>query len=162
MSLGSRCAWLVRGMFRRSRLEHEMDAEMRFHMAAYIDDQVRAGVSKQEAERRARIEFGVVESWKEQCREARGLRPFDELRQDLRYAARMLRKTPAFTFFATATLAVGIGANASIFSVVSTFVLRPLPYPDAARLVTVWSRETTRGLRYNLAAGDLYDFRAPN
>ncbi|HLJ45371.1 MAG TPA: ABC transporter permease [Bryobacteraceae bacterium] len=159
MSLLSRCASLWRGIFRRGGVESDMEVEMRFHMAAYVDDQVRAGVPREQAERRARVEFGSVQGVKENCREARGLRLFDELRQDLRYAARMLKKTPGFTLVSVLTLAVGIGANTSIFSLVDTFVLRPLPFPDPGRLIVVSNMDTKRGgIMQSVSPADITDW----
>lgn len=126
-------------------MEAEMEAEMRCHMAACIEDQVRAGVPRREAERLARVEFGAIESFKEECRQARGVRFWDELNQDLRYSFRTLRKSPGFTAVAALTLAVGIGANAAVFTAVDSWVLRPLPFPASERLVAVWASDTRRG-----------------
>src|ERR1700736_4919013 len=103
-----------------------MSEELRFHVEQYMSDLVRAGVSPQEAARRARIEFGSLNSTQEECREARGLQPFDELRRQLRHAGRTLRKTPRFTATALVTLAVCVGANLTIFAVVDSILLRPL------------------------------------
>lgn len=159
MSLISRSSSILSGLLHRDRLERDMDHELRFHMAAYVEDQVRAGVSRNEAERQARLEFGAVQSLKEECREARGLRVFDELRQDLRYAIRMLRKSPVFTLIATVTLALGIGANTCIFTLVNAWVLQPLPYKNGDRLVRIWSRNKQQGRVFSVSAGDLNDWR---
>jgi putative ABC transport system permease protein len=109
MTVWSRlCSWL-KGTLGRSRMESEMDAELRFHMAAYAGDLVRKGVPRQEAQRRARLEFGAVERAKEECREARGVTWLESLLRDLRYGLRMLLKKPAFTV--VAILAVGFSLS---------------------------------------------------
>jgi predicted permease len=138
MSLARRLgAWLLDSL-RRSRTEREMDAELRFHIECYAADLVRGGVPRQEAERRARVEFGALEACKDECREALGFRILDELRADLRYALRMLRRAPVFTAVAVASLGLGIGANAAIFSLMETALWKsaPVGHPGQLRLLS--------------------------
>ena len=141
MRLWSRVRSGMRVVARRSQLEREMDAELRFHIEAFAEDLVRRGVPREEAQRRARIEFGGIERVKEEGREARGLGWFDTLRQDFRYGLRTLSRSPGFAAVAALTLALGVGANTAIFSVVYGVLLEPLPYKDAARLILL--NETT-------------------
>lgn len=133
-------------ILRRRDFEDEMAEEMRFHIEQYTCDLVSSGVPPEEAARRARKEFGSLDNVKEDCREARGLRWLDELRQDLRYAARLLRKTPAFTATALATLALCIGANLTVFAVVDSILLVPLPFPASERLVSVFNTYPKAGV----------------
>ncbi len=135
-----------RALMSRRDFEQGMTEELRFHIEQYTDDLVRSGMPLQEATRRARIEFGGLNSVQEECREARGLNPFDELSRQLRHAARLLRKTPRFTVTALATIAVCLGANLTIFAVVDAILLRSLPFPDAGRLVTVFNTYPKAGV----------------
>ena len=137
---------LLRVIRSRRDFERGMSEELRFHIERYTDDLVRSGVPPREAARRARIEFGSLSSVQEECREAHGLRPFDELVRQLRHAARLLPKTPRFTATALVTLAVCIGANLTIFAVVDSILIRPLPFPDASRLVTVFNTYPKAGV----------------
>ena len=130
----------------RRDFEEGMSEELRFHIDQYTDDLVCSGVPAAEAARRARIEFGGLNSVKEDCREARGLHPIDELGRELRYALRLLRKSPGFTAAALLTLALCLGANLTIFALIDSILLRPLPFPDARRLVTLFNTYPKAGV----------------
>ena len=127
-------------MLWRSRMESEIDAEVRFHIEACGEDLVRSGVPRQEALRRARIEFGGIERAKEECRDARGVNFIESLAQDLRFGLRKLRKNPDFTAVVVLTLALGIGANTAIFSLMNALMLRALPVRDPGQLVELLHR----------------------
>ena len=126
------------GLLRRSHLEKDMGDELRFHIEAHANNlMVHRGLSSEEAMRQARIEFGSSEKYKEESREARGLRLFNNLWRDLLYAIQMLRKNPVFTITAIATLAFGIGATTAMFSLFHQILLRSLPVPEPDRLVNL-------------------------
>jgi predicted permease len=160
MSLRTRFSPLFEGVFRRSCMESSMDDELRFHRERYAADLIRAGTPPSDAELRARREFGAIEPLKEECRQARGLRLLDETAQDLRYALRAFRKSPGFAATAILTLAIGIGANTAIFTVVDRWLLRPLPYPDPDRLAVVYTLDTKTGEAGPTSSADLLDWRS--
>ena len=120
--------------FRRSRLGEEMEAELRAHIELRADDLERSGLTRVEAERRARIEFGAEGKYREQSHEAMGGNFIETLLLDLRYSLRVLRKSPGFVAAAIVTLALAISANAVVFGILNALVLRPVPVPDAKRL----------------------------
>jgi putative ABC transport system permease protein len=136
----------VHALVRRRRFEDDMADELRFHIEHYAADLVRAGLPPDEAARRARLEFGSIDSAKTDCRQAFGLRLFDDLQQHVRFAVRLMRKTPGFTATALVTLALCLGANLTIFAIVDSVLLRPLPFPDAGRLVRVFNTYPKAGV----------------
>src|SRR5438477_3367360 len=122
---------------RRAATERELEQELASHIAMRADHLERVGLTRVEAERRARIEFGGEARFKEECREAIAGNFIDILFQDLRFSSRMLRKSPGFAVVVILTIALGIGATTAIFSVVDATLLRPLPYSKSEQLVSV-------------------------
>ncbi len=132
-----------RGWLQRRGWERRMDAEFRFHLDSRRSDYIHHGLSPEEAELRARSEFGAVELAKDECRDERPAAWFDHLSRDVRYAFRSLRKSPGFTAAAVATLALGIGANTAIFQLLDAVRLRTLPVEDPQSLATVHLADRT-------------------
>src|SRR5687768_2587270 len=130
-------AWLMRllGVFGSTRAERELSAELESHLQLHADDNIRAGMSPQEARRRAALALGGIERTKEEYRDRRGLPAFESLVRDLRYGVRTLIKSPGFAVAAVLILGLGIGVNSAIFTVVNAVVLRPLPFADSDRIM---------------------------
>lgn len=137
---------LFRALSRRRDFEDGMSEELRFHVEQYKEELVRSGMSPEKAVRVIREELGSPINVKADCREAFGVHFFDEFRRQLSYAARLLRKTPAFTVTALLTLAVCFGANLTIFAVIDSVLLRPLPFPDPGRLMMVFNTYPKAGV----------------
>ena len=124
-------------LFRRRRSEDRLDAELRFHLEEQIDEYIAAGMSLKEARRRARLEFGGMDPAKEACRDARPFHWLENLLADARFALRGFARTPGFTAVCLLTLALGIGVNSAIFTVVNELVLKPPPFKEPDRLVVI-------------------------
>lgn len=146
-------------MFRKRKFEQELDDELRSYVELQAAEKVRCGMSIENALREARRELGGMEQVKESVRDIRPGVFMDTLLQDIRYAIRMLRRNPAFALVATLTLALGIGANTTIFTVVDGVLLKPLPYPHPDRLLTLWERSRADGLQGTVAPANFYDWR---
>jgi predicted permease len=153
---------LIRSLFGRARMEQDMADEFGFHFEHRIEDLTRAGVPLAEAARQARLEFGSQGAYREQCREARGLRFFDECRQDLRYAFRTLRSNPGFAAVAILSLALGIGANTAIFSLLDAVLLKSLPVARPGELFLLNSDgPSVRAQRYSYPTFQRFREAAP-
>ena len=136
-----RLAGLVNGEQR----DRELDEELESHLQMHIDDSVRAGMTVAEARRHALLELGGVEQTKEQYRDRRGVPWLETALKDVRFALRLMARSPGFTAVILVTLAIGIGANTVMFSVVNTLLIRPLPYRDSSRLLSLkrWTRRAS-------------------
>src|SRR5579862_9355736 len=136
----------VRSFFRKEPLDRELDAEMASHLEMAIEENVRRGMNHEEARRKAMVRFGGVQQAREQQREARGLPWLDVLMQDLRFTLRTFSRDRGFAIIAVLILALGIGANIAVFSVVNTILLRPLPFHDPQQLVWLSGNNGAGGL----------------
>lgn len=152
---------LAARFFHRSQTENDMEEELRSHIQRRADDLERSGLDRIGAERRARIEFGSHERFKEECREAIGGNFIDTLIQDVRFSLRTLRKSPAFFAVAVVTLALGIGATVAAFSVVNAVLLRPFAFNDPDRLLWIYSQRPDNA-RTNFSLPEYCDYRDQN
>ena len=151
----------MRSLFERDSVERNLEAELRFHLEKQIEQKVASGMSPDDARRAATLEFGNVRQQMEGCREAWGTRMIDNFLDDLRYAMRSLHRDRVLAFTAAATLAICIGANTTVFSLVNSILLRPLPYPGADRIY--WISERSGKEHIEVGAGpDYYMAREEN
>src|SRR6202035_226195 len=132
--------------FSRKKWEQDANEELRFHIEQQTAANIAAGMSPEEARRQAALQFGAVEGVKEDCREQRSGFWLEMLIADARYALRMMQKNPGFAAIAILTLALGIGANTAIFSVVYAVLLKPLPYANPSQLVSTFQANTQEGV----------------
>jgi predicted permease len=152
-----RLARRLRLLLHRAATESSMDAELHHHIESEIADRIRGGMSAADARRTTLRDFGSIEAIKEAARDARGIRPLEDLALDLRYAARVLARNRGFTVAAVMTFALGVGAVTAIFSLVYGILLRPLPYADPDRLVALWERNVARDMDRNVVSLDNYE-----
>ena len=149
----------LRALLRAKSMDAGLDEELQFHLDRQLEKYIQTGLSPEEARRRVRLDFGGTDQITEECRDARGIRALEALRQDLRYGLRTLRKNPGFTCVALLTLALAVGANTAIFSLVYGTLLRPLPYTDPDRLIVligIGAAVTHRPLPHHRAYGSVH------
>ena len=150
-----------RSLAKRQRVETELEKELRYHIERQTEENIAAGMNAREAREAASRMFGGVSLIEEKCRDLRQTQYLDNFLQDLRYAVRMLGKSPAFTVVIVLTLALSIGTNSAIFSVIDGVLLKPLPYPQAERIARVFYRSAEYA-KFPMNPWDFLDFRARN
>src|SRR5437763_2251101 len=151
----------LRSVFRRQRVEQELDEELQHQLQRKMEENLAEGMTAREARRSARLDFGGLERRKEECRDARRVNWLQDTMQDVRYATRTLLRNPGFALIAILTLALGIGANTAIFSVVHSTLLEPLPFAHPEQLLELRQTEAAPG-DYPLTGEDYLDWRAQN
>src|SRR3954470_1144002 len=142
--------------FENVKMDHDLDTEMASHVQFAVEENIKSGLSPEEARRQALIRFGGFEQAKQKQREARGFKGLDIFWLDLRYAFRTMRRDPVFTFVTVLILTLGIGANIAVFSVVNTLLLRPLPFHDPQQLVWITGIPGRGGLSSQTYSTDAY------
>ncbi len=150
-----------RSLAGKAHVERELERELAFHLEQQIEENIAKGMPLEEARAAARRSLGGMAQIQEECRDMRRINPLETIWNDLRYAVRILGRAPAFTIVIVLTLALSIGANSAIFSVIQGVLLRPLPYPQADRLVRVYFASGTQA-KFSLNPNDFLDMRARN
>ncbi len=154
-------AWLLRsaGLFRKSERDLDFTAEVESHLQLHIDDNLRSGMSHDEARRAALLKLGGVESLKESYRDRHSFPVFENILQSCRFAARSLRRTPGFTLLALGIFTLGIGASTALFSVIDALLLRSLPFPDPQRLTMLWESDSHHPEADEVAPTNFFDWQ---
>lgn len=153
----------LRSLFRRTNVDFELDAELRFHLDQLVEENISSGMAPDEARRAAQRTIGGIAQYKEECRDMRRVNFLEDLVQDVRYTIRSLAKSPGFTSVVVATLALGLGANVAIFTIVCGALLRPLDYPKPDQLMYLTGEAPVIGnTRSALSAPEYMEFRQMN
>jgi hypothetical protein len=161
----SRLRLFLRSVFRKTRMDQELDEELQYHLEREIQEGLKRRLGFEEAQYAARRVMGDITQNKERCRDVRRVNLLDDFSRDLRYAIRGLRRNASFTAIAVITLALGIGANSAIFSVVNAVLIKPLPYPDPDALVGVWHsyvRQSVKSNSLNMSGPMYFGYREQN
>jgi predicted permease len=163
MRISDKARLRLRSLFRRLRVDSELEAELRFHLDQLVEENISSGMPAEEARRAAQRMIGGITQYKEECRDVRRVNFVEDLAQDVRYTIRSLAKSPGFTGVVVATLALGIGANIAIFTIVHGVLLRPLDYPKPDQLMYLTAEApATGGTRSALSAPEYIEFRQMN
>src|SRR5262249_39587750 len=152
----------LRSLLRKSEMDAELGEELQSHLEREAAKNEAAGMSKEDARRTALVEFGGAEQVKEECRDTRGVNALENFVQDVRYGLRLMWRSRGFTVVAIVCLALGIGANTALFSVVHGVLLRPLPYQDPNSLVVISAMNQKTQEIFPLCDADFLDWRSQN